>query len=475
MSAPSIEVKDVSKIYRVYSKPSDRLKTLFGGGVPFERTSLSHVDLTVDRGEVVGIIGANGAGKSTLLKIIADRLEPTTGKATVRGSIAAILELGTGFHPDFTGRENVYMGGMCLGLSRKDVDRKIDDIIGFSELEEVIDLPFKTYSSGMKGRLTFATAVAVDPDVLIIDEALSVGDNRFQIKSFEKIRAFKKRGKTILLVSHSMESVTSFCDRAILLHQGEKLADGDPATVTNIYHHLLFGDLTAEQIKTSGGDAIQRLIKKAPSETSEEDGEAGVDDAGGEKADRPQRPFLLANPDVAPPMSYDPAAWALEESRGYRYGNRKAEIAGLTVLDRDGEGPVRQLVSGQPYQFVMDIIVREDIPRLEAGFLIRTQRADTLFGIDSRLGEPARGDLLDDVKKGDRLRFVLKIDVLLAGGTYFLTGGLAEPDETKCDLWFDAYELKIAATPQIFTTSVINLNSDFNVFEIRSGAEQGAA
>ena len=240
----AIHVDAVSKVYRHYAQPIDRLREFVTGRrLHVDRHSVSDLSFNIGQGEVVGIIGQNGAGKSTLLKMIAGRLEPSSGHVVVNGSVAAILELGSGFHPDLSGRENIRVGGLCMGLTKRQIEREMDNIIAFSELEEVIDMPFRTYSTGMQARLTFATAVTVDPDILIIDEALSVGDNRFQLKSFNRIQKFKEAGKTIVLVTHSMASVTTFCDRAILLDKGKLIADGEPNRVTSIYHHLQFGDL----------------------------------------------------------------------------------------------------------------------------------------------------------------------------------------------------------------------------------------
>ena len=174
------------------------------------------------------------------MRLIAGTLDATAGTVTTSGRIAAILELGTGFHPDYSGRENIYLGGLCLGLQVKEIDARVAEVIEFSELEEFIDQPFRTYSSGMQARLAFSVATCVDPDILIIDEALSVGDARFQLKSFDRMREFKRRGKSIIVVSHSINQLVSICDRAILLERGRVLMDGNPNTVGNAYHELLF-------------------------------------------------------------------------------------------------------------------------------------------------------------------------------------------------------------------------------------------
>jgi ABC-type polysaccharide/polyol phosphate transport system ATPase subunit len=242
VSDPLICVRNLRKAYRLYAHPRQMLlEALTGRRRHDEFVALDDVNFDVAPGTVVGLMGRNGAGKSTLLRIVAGTLDASGGTVAVRGRVAAILELGTGFHPEYTGRENVYLGGLCIGLSRDEIDRRFDEIVAFSELEDFIDQPFRTYSSGMQARLTFSVATCVDPDILIVDEALSVGDARFQLKSFDRIRDFKGRGKSILLVSHSINQIVSICDRAILIERGRMYADGDPNRIGHLYHELLFG------------------------------------------------------------------------------------------------------------------------------------------------------------------------------------------------------------------------------------------
>lgn len=250
----AIRVNDLSKCYQLYNQPKDRLKQfLWRGKRQFYRElwALSDINLTIMPGEVVGIVGRNGSGKSTLLQIICGTLTPTGGESQVTGRIAALLELGAGFNPEFTGRENVFMSAAIMGLDQSEITAQIEEIIDFSEIRDFIDQPVKTYSSGMYVRLAFSVAINVDPDILVIDEALSVGDGAFSRKSFNRIMQMRDAGKTILFCSHSLFQVESLCTRALWINNGKIMMDGDSVQVVSAYQGFLDkGDFDSSEAPT---------------------------------------------------------------------------------------------------------------------------------------------------------------------------------------------------------------------------------
>jgi lipopolysaccharide transport system ATP-binding protein len=268
-SKPAISVKNLNKCYQLYAQPIDRLKQfLWRGRRQYFREfwALRDVSFDIAKGEVLGIIGRNGAGKSTLLQLLCGTLNPTEGSVNVQGRIAALLELGSGFNPEFSGRENVYLSASILGLSQQEIDERFEAIVDFSGIRDFIDQPVKTYSSGMYVRLAFSVATSVDPDILIVDEALSVGDGEFARKSFDRIRAMKEAGKTILFCSHTLYQVEAFCDRVLWLDRGRLMNLGDPQDVVQCYSNILQDNTEPEDTSSTvpPSDFKSTIVTPAP-------------------------------------------------------------------------------------------------------------------------------------------------------------------------------------------------------------------
>jgi len=329
MASNAIEVRDVSKVYRRYGHrrqfatlKSAILSGSFVSDLKADETfeALKGVSFDVAKGRTYGIIGRNGSGKSTMLKCVAGISRPTRGTVTVNGRISALIELGAGFHPEISGRENVFINGIMLGLSKKEITRRFDEIVRFAELEDFIDAPVKTYSSGMYMRLGFAVAIHVDPDVLLVDEVLAVGDEGFTHKCLDKFGEFRRRGKTILLVTHSLGLVERFCDEALWLEGGKVRATGDPRRVVGAY-------VTAVE------DSEEALLAREDARARED---ASTAAAAGEGVNAPTDPVAVATTgDGAEPTPTD----MFLASAG-RWGSREVEIAGVTLIGDEGPGHV---------------------------------------------------------------------------------------------------------------------------------------
>jgi lipopolysaccharide transport system ATP-binding protein len=435
VTGSAFQVRNLSKVFKVWKRPSDMLvEQLTARQRHAEFRALDDVSFDMPAGSVMGILGRNGAGKSTLLRLIAGTLEPTSGQVISDGRVAAILELGTGFHPDYSGRENVFLGGLCLGLNRQQVARRFDEIVEFAELTDVIDQPFRTYSSGMQARLTFAVATSVDADILIVDEALSVGDARFALKSFDRIQAFRRQGKAILLVSHDINTVNSFCDRAILLERGRLIASGEPKEVGNIYHELLFGG--------DGGAAARPQRRPA----------ASVAAVPEDLADEP----VVDEAETVMLNGVDEDLAAVSDAE-HRYGDGHGLIVDFHI--RDGAGrKVTRLEPLAEYLFQIEVEAVEEVRDICMGVLVRTPRGAELYGIDS-IGQ---GGVVARLLPGERVVYKATFRNNLAPGKYFATASLARIDGLKHDLRFDALEFAVDPAPGVYSASLVNLELTFN-------------
>ena len=428
-TSPVIEVKSLSKKYHIYNKPSDLLlEIILGRQSHAERWALRDIDLTVDNGEVIGIIGRNGAGKSTLLKILAGTLDVTDGDVNVDGVLSTILELGTGFNPQRTGRENIYMGGMCLGLSKKQIEDKFSRIIDFSELGEFIDQPMQTYSTGMYSRLAFSVAIAVDPDVLIVDEALAVGDILFQRKCFNYFEKLKEEGKTILFVTHSPETVDAICTRAIYLKDGEIVADGIPKHVTGLYMKDMFGTGDEKENFKSQNNNDDEPVETVTNESNQI-------------------------------ISKDASADVLDKAL-FRYGDKRVEIIDFGIETTDGERTAILELEGQ-YRVVVEAICNAGpIDDLNIGISVRTIKGVEIFAVNPIYQKKKIPELIT----GDKVKIELLFTNWFAPGDYFITfGAWGAFASSHYDRLVDALHIKVTGNCGLAAQSIVNLQADYNV------------
>ncbi len=405
----AISVKDLSKRYEIYETPHDRLKQFvaprwarLSGQTPKEYFrdfwALKDISFEVKKGEAVGIIGRNGSGKSTLLQIICGTLTPTSGSIQTNGRIAAMLELGSGFNPEFSGRENVYTNGAILGLARDEIDRRFDDIAAFADIGVFIEQPVKTYSSGMVVRLAFAVAINVDPQILIVDEALSVGDELFQRKCFSRIEAIRAMGSTILFVSHLGAQIIELCDRAILVDAGEKLASGLPKTIVGSYQKLLYAPVEKFQ-------SIRDLIVK--------EGDSMVTTSGinsGELSSLTKGTALQVE-------SFDPG---LKPSSTIEYESHGAYIESPVILTLAGD-QVNNLIRGTTYRFTYTVQFRKSAINVRFAMLIKTTSGVELGGAES--ASPLRASL-PFVDQDSSYRVEFRFLCALNPGIYFMNAGV---------------------------------------------------
>lgn len=403
----AIRAESLGKIFPIYEKPIHRLAQMLlpGPGDRWHRQfqALRQVDLEIYKGETVGIVGRNGSGKSTLLQLICGTLSPSSGRVEVAGRVAALLELGAGFNPDFTGRENVYLNGTVLGLDRDEITARFDAIAAFAGIGDFIDQPVKNYSSGMYVRLAFAVAINVDPEILVVDEALSVGDEAFQRKCFARIDEIRAAGATVLFVSHSAGTVVDLCDRAVLLDRGELLTQGSPKAVVALYQKLLYAP----------ADKVEQLREQIRS------GDAALS-AG-------PAPHMALG-DVESPVraagveSTDDAYWieGLETSTAVAYESRGAHIEDAHLETLDGRR-VNVLSEGKHYVYTYIVHASKSLASVRCGMMIRS-----ITGID--LGGAATAasgiEAIPLVEKGDRVCIRFRFQCLLAPGTYFLNAGV---------------------------------------------------
>ncbi|MCR5255578.1 MAG: ABC transporter ATP-binding protein [Acetatifactor sp.] len=403
-----ITVRNVKKVYKLYDKPSDRLKDAFGLKKKDKiklHEALKGVSLSINKGETVGIIGTNGSGKSTILKIITGVLNPTEGDVQVNGRISALLELGAGFNQEYNGIENVYLNGTMMGFSKKEIDEKLPGILEFADIGDYVYQPVKTYSSGMFVRLAFAVAINIEPEILIVDEALSVGDVFFQAKCYHKFEEFKKMGKTIVFVSHDLSSISKYCDRVFLLNQGTLLGEGGPKEMIDAYKRVLVGQY----------------------ELPDRNESFDLDDG--------------SNPN------------ALE------YGDGKAKIEEYFVTDEAGVRTTA-VIKGSEFTLHMRVRFNEAVPAPIFAMSFKNVRGTEITGTNSMIEKA----FLDDAKAGDVKEITFTQKMSLQGGEYLISLGVTGYNKDVFEVYHRLYDtLNITVVSDKDTVGYYDMDSKVKV------------
>lgn len=410
MNPIAIEVDHLSKIYKLYNKPSDRLREALGMKVDVrEHYALKDVSFQIKKGECLGIIGTNGSGKSTILKIITGVVNPSSGSVKVDGRISALLELGAGFNMEYTGLENIYLNGTMIGFSKEEIDRKLDDILAFADIGDFVHQPVKTYSSGMFVRLAFAVAINIDPEILIVDEALSVGDVFFQAKCYRKFEEFKKQGKTIVFVSHDLGSIARYCDHVVLLNKGDILDHGNPKDMINLYKKVLVR-LNGEQEGTRIAAAEEKHVFERPFER---------------------------NPNVI------------------EYGEKTAEIVDFTILDAEGT-PSNTIEKMEEFTIKVRIDYHDDVNSPIYTYTIKDLKGTEISGTNTMYEKVT----IAPQKKGNSQIVTFTQKMSLQGGEYLLSIGCTGYENGEFKVYHRLYD--------VCSLSVVSAKNTVGFFDMDS-------
>lgn len=406
----AVEIKEISKVYKIFEKPRDRLKeslSLTHKCYHTDHFALSGVNLEIRRGEAVGIIGTNGSGKSTLLKIITGVLNPTEGSVEIDGKVSALLELGAGFNMEYTGIENIYLNGTMMGFTDEEMAARLEDIISFADIGDFVNQPVKNYSSGMFARLAFAVAINVEPDILIVDEALSVGDIFFQAKCYRKFTEFKEAGKTIIFVSHDMGSIIKYCDRALLLNKGKQVFVGKCSEAVDIYKKILanqYYEPEAEEAQEAKGEEADTLWN----------------------TDRLWKEQVIVNPNLV------------------EYGEKAAEIVDYAVIDHKGM-ITSSLDKGKKFQIRMRVRFHRAMDHPIFAYTIKDRKGTELTGTNSAL----EGSTLEHVKEGQEVVVCFTQEMNLQSGQYLLSLGCTGYEMDQLVIYHRLYD---ACFLEVFST-----------------------
>jgi ABC-type polysaccharide/polyol phosphate transport system ATPase subunit len=425
-SEVALRVANLGKCYHIYDQPKDRLKQMLWRGRRLfyrEFWALRDVSLEVHHGETLGIVGRNGSGKSTLLQLICGTLTPTTGTIETKGRIGALLELGAGFNPEFTGRENVYINAAVLGFSREQIESRYDAIAAFADIGDFLEQPVKTYSTGMFVRLAFAVAIHIDPDILVIDEALSVGDMLFQLKCFLKFQELQSSGKTILFVSHDPNAVKRYCSRAVLLEAGRVHFTGSPNDTINRYTRVLFPE---------GGPVVPKQ--------------------------------------VAPPPPAEEAAIVTSEHE-YRYGTDEGEIH--SIILRNAQGHATQVfTAGERMTATFRATAKSIIETPILAMTIKDAKGQEVYVTNTHY----QGITVGRMVPGDEVEITFGQELRLIPNTYFVSLGFVYLDGdtvVPMDRRYDVVEIKVLPRGRDFSTGIADLQSEIQVRRLAAGKTNG--
>lgn len=455
----AIQVTGLEKIYKLYDKPSDRLKETLGIGRGKHHTqhhALKGIDLTIRQGECVGIIGTNGSGKSTILKIITGVLNPSRGSVTVNGRISALLELGAGFNNEYNGIENIYLNGTMIGFTEKEIDEKLDSILEFADIGEYVYQPVKTYSSGMFVRLAFAVAINIDPEILIVDEALSVGDVFFQAKCYHKFEEFKEMGKTIVFVSHDLSSISKYCDRVVLLNQGTKLGEGTAKEMIDTYKQVLVGQYAApaaeeEQTRLLDDEQLRNAAKKRSGTASKTAAEAG------------RQEDAETSPGAEAKSGANGVSGGIAENPELlEYGSKKAVITEYYISDDKGI-TTSAILKGNSFTIHMKVKMTEDLQAPIFAFTIKNVRGTEITGTNTMFEKA----FLEPVKAGEVYEVDFTQEMNLQGGEYLLSLGVTGYEEDDFTVYHRLYDvLNLTVISDKNTVGFYDMNSRI---EVRKG------
>ena len=414
----AVKVEGLTKAYKLYKSPRDRLKeafNVFGRQYHQPFNALESLDITIPRGSTTGIIGRNGSGKSTLLQCICGIVTPSAGRVKVNGKIAALLELGAGFNPEFTGRDNLYINGAILGLTTEEIDQRLDDILAFADIGDYIDQPVRSYSSGMFVRLAFSIAIHVDPEILIVDEALAVGDIHFQAKCFDRFHQFREQGTTVIFVTHDLNMVTRYCDQAYLLSKGKIVRQGQPREVVAEYRKL----------------------------------EVGFDEAEKESQSENQNEVII-DEDVNP---------FAENPYEVRYGDNRATITQGGIYD-DQDQPVQTLDSGSNYTVRMTVAFEEAIDDPVFAFTIKDAKGTEIAGTNTHFAEVKTGNF----KKGQSVTINFTQNITLNAGSFLLSLGCVDLSSGELKIYDRRHDfLSFQILSQKATVGIVDLGTRITI------------